>query len=69
MEDHDDVYLELDLELCVFLGGTRVDLGEQHVKWDLHVVYGISIGHLDVLNLCGLGLSLKCLNTNKLDLN
>ena len=50
MEDDYQIDVELDLELCMVVGGARVNGGEQHVQWDLHIRQHISISNLDVLN-------------------
>ena len=46
------------LELSVNDSRARIDLGEHHVERDLHVTDHISIGDLNVLNFCRVGLAL-----------
>lgn len=68
LEDHNHVYLEVNLELGVVEGGTRVDLWEQHIQWHLQPTNHISIGHLYVLYLGGVSFVFELLDTDKLDL-
>lgn len=51
MEDHDQVHVELNLELMMHEGGARVDLREEHVEGDLEVRDDVSVCDLDVLHL------------------
>ena len=69
MENDDQVDVELDLELGMNVGGTRVNGGEQHVQWDFDVGHHISISHLDVLDLRRIHLILKGLHPDQLNLN
>jgi len=49
--------------------GTGVDLGEEHVEWDLHVSNHVPISNLDVLHFCRIYLLLECFNSNQLHFN
>ena len=69
LEDHDQVHLELNLECWVDVGGTRVDLREEHVKWNLKAGNRVAVSHLDVLHFGRVGLILICFGTHELDLN
>lgn len=68
-KDNNDIDLELNLEVLVLAGGARVDLWKQHVRWDLNVVYAVTVCYLDILHLGRGGLSLECLHPHKLDLH
>ena len=69
LEDHDQVHLELNLECWVDVGGTRVDLREEHVQWNLKAGNRVAVSHLDVLHFGRVGLILIGFGTHKLDLN
>jgi hypothetical protein len=47
----------------------RINLGEHHVKGDLHITYHITVGYLNVLNFSCIGLSFIGFNTDQLDFN
>lgn len=57
------------LELRVNDSRARIDLWKHHVERDLHVTDHISIGYLNVLHFCRIGLTLEGLNTDELNLN
>lgn len=64
MEDDNEVDLEVNLELRMMEGRTRVDLREQHVQGHLETTDHVAIGHLDVLHLCRIGLVLELLHAD-----
>ena len=61
--------MELNLELVVDVSGTGVWCREEHVQGNLKVWQHVAICNLNVLDLCGICLALKSLNTHELDLN
>ncbi len=65
-KDHDNVYLEFNLELGVDDSRARVDLWEHHVKWDLHLSDNITICNLNVLHFSCKGFSFECLYSYQL---
>jgi hypothetical protein len=69
VEDNDHVDVELNLELGVNVRGARVRVREQHVQRYLQVRQHVAICDLDVLDLSGVLLSLKCLHSHELYLN
>ncbi len=64
MEDDNEVDLEVNLELRMMEGRTRVDLREQHVQGHLETTDHVAIGHLNVLYLCCIGLVLELLHAD-----
>ena len=69
VEDHDQVHVELNLEVCMDVCGARVRVREEHVKGDLKVRQDVAVGDLNVLDLRGVRLFLKSLNAHQLDFN
>ena len=49
--------------------GTTVDLGEEHVARDFHVVDAVTIGDLNILHFCGLSVAFELFYSQELDLH